>query len=77
MKNSMIFGIKNKNTFLLILILVVSTLIGTVIQFVKGDLFQGALDHNLSNVYKYILVFGLLIMIEVLFTFLNGCTKIT
>ncbi|PDY30022.1 ABC transporter transmembrane domain-containing protein [Bacillus thuringiensis] len=69
MKNSMIFGIKNKNTFLLILILVVSTLIGTVIQFVKGDLFQGALDHNLSNVYKYILVFGLLIMIEVLFYF--------
>ncbi len=51
------------------MILVVSTLIGTYIQFVKGDLFQGALDHNLNQVYTYILLFGALILTEVLFYF--------
>ena len=71
MKKSIIFGIKNRNTFLLISILIVSTLMGTIIQFIKGDLFQGALDQNLDKVSTYILIFGVLILIEVLFYFLE------
>ncbi|CAM5628273.1 ABC transporter ATP-binding protein OS=Lysinibacillus sphaericus OX=1421 GN=LS41612_01575 PE=4 SV=1 [Lysinibacillus sphaericus] len=54
MKKSIIFGIKNRSTFLLISILIVSTLMGTIIQFIKGDLFQGALDQNLDKVSTYI-----------------------
>lgn len=44
---------------------------GTIIQFIKGDLFQGALDQNLDKVSTYILIFGVLILIEVLFYFLE------
>ncbi|MFJ7841124.1 MULTISPECIES: ATP-binding cassette domain-containing protein [Lysinibacillus] len=71
MKKSIIFGMKNRSTFLLISILIVSTLMGTIIQFIKGDLFQGALDQNLDKVSTYILIFGVLILIEVLFYFLE------
>ncbi|MFJ7408263.1 MULTISPECIES: ABC transporter transmembrane domain-containing protein [unclassified Lysinibacillus] len=71
MKKSVIFGIKNRNTFLLISILIVSTFIGTIIQFIKGDLFQGALDQNLDKVSTYIMIFGVLILIEVLFYFIE------
>ncbi|PNZ26492.1 hypothetical protein CD122_08220, partial [Staphylococcus rostri] len=70
-KKDLILDIKNSKLAILILILLISTLIATFMQFVKGNLFQSALDYNYSKVTFYIIVFGVMVISEVLFYYLE------
>lgn len=63
----MIFGIKNKKTLLLILIIVISTALATIIQFVKGYLFEQALVMNAATLIPTVAILGFLILTEVVF----------
>ena len=70
-KKDMLLDIKNSKLAVLILILLVSTLIATFMQFVKGDLFQSAIEYNNRQVTIYIIVFGVMVITEVLFYYLG------
>lgn len=70
-KKDLILDIRNSKLAVLILILLISTLIATFMQFVKGNLFQSALDYNYSKVTFYIIVFGVMVISEVLFYYLE------
>jgi len=63
----MVYGIKNKKIVLLAMILMVSTLLATKIQFVKGNLFQNAMDLNGSLMIHSLFIMGVMILGEVSF----------
>lgn len=63
----MIFKINNKKIFVLTIILIVSTGLATVIQFIKGRLFEAALNVDSIYLFKLVGVLGILILGEVLF----------
>jgi len=68
MKNLLI---EKKTIFKLSLILLISTAIATIIQLVKGTLFQYAIDRNISRVYMFIVLFCLLIIFELTFYYIE------
>lgn len=67
----MIFKIKNIKIWLLVLILMISTGIATVMQFVKGKLFEAALVLSTTALTKLITILAVLILGEVLFYYLE------
>lgn len=64
---NMVFGVKNSRIFVLSLVLAASTLIASILQFVKGNLFQSAIEGNWSSVKNSILLMCILIVSEVSF----------
>lgn len=71
MKHNLVFGIKNRQIGKLIVILVISTLAATVIQFIKGDLIQSALNLNKHLAIQFSVLYGGLMLIEVFFYYLE------
>ncbi len=68
---NMIFKIENRKICLLTFIMVASTSIATIIQFIKGKLFEHTLNMSVSNLTKIIMILGGLIIAEVFFYYLE------
>ncbi|EKU93255.1 Probable ABC transporter ATP-binding protein HI_0664 [Alloiococcus otitis] len=67
----MVFKVKNSLVFVLVLILIFSTSIATYIQFVKGDLFQFAIERNVNGLVGTGLFLTTLIIFELVFYYLE------
>ncbi len=67
----MIYGVKNKKIVLLCFILIGSTLLASGLQFVKGNLFQNAIDSNWPLLTSGLLIMGMMILGEVLLYFIE------
>ncbi|PNZ87679.1 hypothetical protein CD148_13380, partial [Staphylococcus delphini] len=66
MKISLIMSVRNKSLLVLLIILLASTLTGTFIQFLKGYIFQNAIELKFSHMSLFIIFLGLTILFEVL-----------
>ncbi|HEC2153991.1 TPA: ABC transporter ATP-binding protein [Staphylococcus delphini] len=71
MKISLIMSVRNKSLLVLLIILLSSTLTGTFIQFLKGDIFQNAIELKFSHMSLFIIFLGLTILFEVLLYYIE------
>lgn len=71
MKKSLILSVKNRDVVVLLMILLISTLTGTFIQFLKGDIFQNAIELKFNHMSLLILFLGFTILFEVLFYYIE------
>lgn len=67
----MVFKIRNSKIIVLMIILIISTGLATIIQFIKGALFESAIDMNGTDLGRLVLILGLLIVSEVFFYYLE------
>ncbi|WP_162261067.1 ABC transporter ATP-binding protein [Weissella minor] len=71
MRKKLLFGISNISILKLLVILIISTLAATGIQFVRGDLIESAVSFNTNSVIKYSVLYGSIMLVEVLFYYLE------
>jgi ABC-type multidrug transport system fused ATPase/permease subunit len=67
----MFFGLKKFNVIILCSIVLISTGAGTYIQFIKGDLFQAAIDNKVNELFLLITLFLVSVVTELLFYYIE------
>ena len=67
----MFFGLKKFYVIILCSIVLISTGAGTYIQFIKGDLFQAAIDNRVNELLLLITLFLVSVITELLFYYIE------
>lgn len=67
----MFFGLKKFHVIILCSIVLISTGAGTYIQFIKGDLFQAAIDNRVNELLLLITLFLVSVITELLFYYIE------